>query len=413
MTAKIETVPTPDPPFAGVPPGVRLPRLVGAPGPGHIQAACKGLTAAVVGVGSVGRNTALHLGRLGISTLFVDGGRIKPESLVTHPAFPEDLGLSKAENLGRLCKSLSPESTVRVFDGPVQDLPLEGLALCDLVVLATDNLQAEVETGHRCRLLGVPLIQASLHGQTLMVQVRFFSNRPGGPCPACDFSAMEWRALNRQVRFSCDGGGIRDRKSRIDGPATMSFSFLCAAAADLAMVQIFRHLFHLGSSVADTLLEYCGYTHKTGIRALAQNPGCPVDHTVAARVTQKRPAAVLTLANLAAAATGSCQPDVSTVSVRFGGYAFVEKAACDCSSLGTVGRFAAEDAGRFGLPPVPVAADASPVLHPRSPAVGPGAGGDGNPARPTGHPGGRLGRGPARRGFDAVLFPLLKKGCMP
>ena len=340
MAATIETIPAPASPFAGVPPGVRLPQLVAAPGPEHIQAVCGDLTAAVVGVGSVGWSTALHLSRLHVSVLLVDGGRIKPASLVTHPAFPEDLGRSKAANLGRLCKRLSPQSTVRVFDGPVKDLPLEGLARCGLVVLATDNLQAEVETGRRCRLLGAPLVQASLHGQTLMAQVRFFSNRSTGPCPACDFSAMEWRALNRQVRFSCEGGG-----SRIDGPATMSLSFLCATAADLAMVQIFRHLFNLGPPVADTILEYCGYTHKTGIRPLVQNPDCPVDHTVPTRVAQERPATDLTLADLAAAATGTSQPEVSAVSVRFGGYAFVEKAACACSRLRTVRRFAAKGEG--------------------------------------------------------------------
>ena len=91
-------------------------------------------------------------------------------------------------------------------DGPVQELPITAFADAHLVVLATDNLAAEVEVGQRCLWLGKPLIQASVHGETLVAQVRSFVNREGGACPACGFSAVEWAHLNRETSFSCEGG---------------------------------------------------------------------------------------------------------------------------------------------------------------------------------------------------------------
>src|SRR5262245_52327644 len=69
----------------------RLPHFLGLrmdPGP-----VLNALRAAVVGVGSVGRNIALHLARLHIGELYlVDRGHFKTESLLTQPIAPDDVG---------------------------------------------------------------------------------------------------------------------------------------------------------------------------------------------------------------------------------------------------------------------------------------------------------------------------------
>ncbi len=309
----------------------RMPHLIGSPGPIHSLEILRNLTVAIVGLGSVGRTIALHLIRLGISLVLIDHGKIKAESLITHTAFVADLGQSKAANIGRLCKELRPDATVRVLDASLETLDVAPFLNCDLVVLATDNLQAEVVAGQRCRRLAIPLLQASLHGETMVVQIRFFSNSPGSPCPVCGFSRDEWSALNRQVRYSCEGGDVLKNVSRIEGSATRSMSFICSLAAELAMVQFLRYFLQLGVPVGDTLLEYCGYTHRTSINRLQFHPACPIDHTVYRRRTMADPIGSITLREMVEAAGFGGDGTFNGVSIRIGGHVYAETIVCACT----------------------------------------------------------------------------------
>src|SRR5712691_251610 len=85
----------------------RLPKFLGLladPGP-----VLDALDIAIVGAGSVGRNVALNLARQHIGTLrIIDHGRFKPESLLTQPIGPDDIGQPKAANAAGLCKTISP-----------------------------------------------------------------------------------------------------------------------------------------------------------------------------------------------------------------------------------------------------------------------------------------------------------------
>jgi len=190
---------------APVDPTARLPKFVG--GPADAMAKLQTLKIFVVGVGSVGGRIAIHLARLGVAMLWLlDPKRYKSESILTHDLEPRDVGKSKAWTTGGRCKAISPTTRIYAFSGRAEDLPMEAFADADFVVLATDNLAVEIEVGQRCVRLGKPLLQASVHGDTLTAQVRVFGNAEGhGPCPACGFGAVEWQMLNEQVRFSCDG----------------------------------------------------------------------------------------------------------------------------------------------------------------------------------------------------------------
>jgi molybdopterin/thiamine biosynthesis adenylyltransferase len=183
----------------------RLPNFIG--GPTDAVARLRALTIFIVGVGSVGGRIAVHLARLGVAMLcLVDPKRFKPESVLTHDIEPREVDKFKALTSARRCKAISPATRVFAFNGPAEDLPLDAFADANLVVLATDNLAAEIEVGQRCVRLGKPLVQASVHGDTLTAQVRVFGNADGqGPCPVCGFGAVEWQMLNEHVRFSCDG----------------------------------------------------------------------------------------------------------------------------------------------------------------------------------------------------------------
>jgi molybdopterin/thiamine biosynthesis adenylyltransferase len=315
----------------------RFPALIGCDS--GVDAALDRLGVAVIGAGAVGRCAAVALARLGIGWLWiVDSGRFKAESLLTQAIEPDDIPHKKASNAGRLCKRISPRTRVLVHDGPVEALDHAALADATVVLLATDNLAAEVEVGQRCVNLGTPLVHASVHGDTLVAQIRVYANAGGdGPCPECSFGEGDWSHLNSETSFSCEGSAPRGGVQRVDSAPTRSIASLCSLAADIAVIQILRHTLRLGAPVADTIVEYCGFTHRSVVSPLARNPRCPIDH-----VTWRRAAGPASLrdASLRALAEAAGLRDAASAAFTVGGLAFVESAACRRGHAQDVRRFA-------------------------------------------------------------------------
>lgn len=324
----------------------RLPQFIGAPADATDR--LDHLKVATVGAGSVGRGILLHLARLQIKRIYVvDPGRFKSTSHLTHPHIlpGRELDESKCLSTAELVKQLSPKTEVYAFDGGVESLPSTALRDVDAVMLATDHLAPEVEIGQRCLYLGVPLVQASLDGPTALVQIRFFGNNSGNSaCPACGYTSEEWMLLNEQTRFSCDGSYDGNHSAQSTGAPTMSTSFLCSLAADLAMVQLIKYVCSLGVSPIDTMLEYSTYNHRTTLTRLSHNEHCPCDHVQFRRA--QAPQALLsecTLAELACAAGfGSGESEVSfTIGDRF---VYVASALCVCGESAEINRFVADNA---------------------------------------------------------------------
>ena len=245
-----------------------------------VDAKIGGLAIAHIGLGAVGRAAAIHAARMSVARqVMVDPGVFKPESLLTQPIEPGDVGQPKARNAGQLCKRLSPETQVHFYDGLLEDLDPVSFVGIDALVVATDNLRAEVQAGQLAAHLGKPLVQAAVHGESLTLQVRFFSNSsPQSPCPVCLFGAQDWGLLNSETRFSCDGATDGRPVASTSSQPTTSLSALCSLAGEFAIIQLVRDVAELGAPVADTVLEYNGYTHRTVVSPMARNPLCPVDH---------------------------------------------------------------------------------------------------------------------------------------
>jgi molybdopterin/thiamine biosynthesis adenylyltransferase len=298
-----------------------------------------GLRVMLIGCGSVGAPVALHLARLQVGEiLIVDPGRLKPESLLTHPIDPGAIGRNKADHFGRLAKAISPCTRVCAFAGPVQALSLSALARADVVVMATDNLAAEIEVGQRCIYHRKPLLQASVHGDTLVAQVRLWLNRDGsGPCPACSFGAGEWDHVNRETTFSCGGNGARPERHLQTAP-TMSVSFLCALSAEMAMTQLLRHVLRLGPPLDDSLIQWCGYKYQMSSSPLERNPACPCEHVAWDRVSLPDRVARSSLRDIARTA-GFQEADLTgEFSFLVDELTYVDQVAC-CSSPQPVRRF--------------------------------------------------------------------------
>ncbi len=277
----------------------RMPVLIGT-APGEAAAAVRELVVAIFGLGAVGRAVAIALARMGVERLLLDDpSSYKPESLLTQPIAVDDVGEHKAASTARFCKQLSPGTRVFYRIGRLEDIDVAGFRGVGAMVLATDNLRAEVAAAQLAVDADVPLIHAAVHGETLTAQVRYFSNAgPDSPCGVCQYGPAEWELLNRETRFSCEAAAdVRPAASTSSAP-TSSFSALCGLAADLATMQVLRGALGLGAPVADTMLEYNGYTHRTVISPLVRDPDCPVEHVTWTRAAASAPLPSCTLAGL-------------------------------------------------------------------------------------------------------------------
>ncbi|NIP94935.1 MAG: hypothetical protein GWO24_16415 [Akkermansiaceae bacterium] len=291
----------------------------------------------VVAAGAVGRVMAEDLARLApAELLIVDPKSYHPDSIVTQPIRPSEIGGAKAELTARACKEISPATRVSYFTGLIQELSLPTLARFDRVVLSSDNLLAELETGQICTRLGLPLDHASVHPETMVVHVRSFSNENGdSPCPACQFSAQERELLNREVEFPCDGMPGGTVRPEVTSAPTASNPSLCGLAAKLAMTGLLRDTMGLGATpTRDCMLEYCGFTQHSVVNDLRRNPDCPCEHLRYTVMPASRPLERCSLGELAGLG-GLADPLDFTV----GDWCWAERGLCTRGHDQVVGRF--------------------------------------------------------------------------
>jgi hypothetical protein len=111
----------------------------------------------------------------------------------------------------------------------------------------------------------------------------------------------------------------------------------------LAINQLLRLVLSLGQPVADTVLEFCGYTNRTVVSPLRLNPACRADHTRFEIVTAARPLAESPLAELARA--GGLGEATDSVVFRVGDHTWVGRGVCACSADIAVRRFVREGTG--------------------------------------------------------------------
>ncbi len=296
------------------------------------------LRALVIGTGAVGGPLAVDLARLAPAQIgIVDPGIFKAQSVATQPIQPGEVGCCKAELMARRCKEISPRTRVLYYPGAVQELSLVELAQFNMAILATDNLFAEVESGRHCTALGIPMIQGSVQGETMVVHVRFFGNASAdSPCPACGFGRQEWDLFGSEVSFSCEGAAAATPRPEVATQPTMSTSGQCGLAASLVINQVLRATLRLGAPVEDSLLEYCGMTHRSHLSALRRNPDCPCEHRRYELSTARRPLERCSLAELAKQAG----PD-ELLDFTVGEWRWAERGVCECGHEQAVGLFVA------------------------------------------------------------------------
>jgi molybdopterin/thiamine biosynthesis adenylyltransferase len=318
----------------------------------------RGLDLVVIGVGSVGMHLVDHCARLGVrSLLLVDPGRFKPESTLTHPVQPGDLGRTKVTAAGAHAKAISPDTRIFVIERAFESLPMSTWAGASAFLLASDNLLAESRVSQAALQLGIPLLQAAVEGRTLTAQVRSLSNADDqSPDLPCGYSQDEWEQLDRGTRYSCAGAsaaGASWAGTESTAPAaeptqvpTASVPHLCAIAANLALMELTRRAVGVGDLLESRVIEYCGFTQRITHTRLERKADCPLDHT---RMKLERSGSDLgqrSIRELQRAA--GCDGDpLRSVSFHVEGQRFAVLASCKCPTHPRLDRFVAngQDAG--------------------------------------------------------------------
>ncbi|MCP5042382.1 MAG: hypothetical protein GY944_15260 [bacterium] len=312
----------------------RLPAFVG--GPSDSAAVLAAASVALVGVGSVGLAAASHFARIGIGRILLfDRSSLKAASVLTHPLLPADVAATpaKVDHARRVIHQIAPDTAVEVFGGDFAAQPLDALDV-GVVLLAVDNLSTELEVTERCLNLGLPLIQAAVHGPTLSAVVRTYTGGHAGegPCIGCQYDATEWEQVTREATFSCDGRNAERGRSLAP---TRSPSSLCSLAGELAVHRVMRHFLGLGTPLSDQLLEYHGYLEKIVTTELRRNVDCPLAHE---RYQFAARSGVSTVA-AATARSGLLVPHTIAVD----GMTFVSKAVCESGHWHSIDRFVPQD----------------------------------------------------------------------
>lgn len=328
-------------------PGTRLPSFIAAPLDAPKSLA--GLYLAVIGVGSIGLNLAVHATRLGVrGLLFCDPRSFKRESLLTHPLLSRSaVGKKKAAYAARLCQEINPALQVAVFDGQVQKLPLDAIAAVDAILVATDNLAAEVAAGQLSLKFKKPLLHCSVHGESLVAHAKLLDLAcADAPCPACLFTEAEMRQLHAEMRFSCDGSSAAAITSPLTAAVqpTLSPSCLCSTSASLGMTMLLKHHLRLGGPVANMQWEHCGYTNRSVTTELRRRADCPCDHAPFALAPLGRPVGECSFRDLAEAAGHPQASSWAGISFGIDELRWLEKACCHCPEPRAIRRF--ERAGR-------------------------------------------------------------------
>jgi molybdopterin/thiamine biosynthesis adenylyltransferase len=299
------------------------------------------LSVMIVGVGAVGATVALSLAHLYVGELrLVDPARFKPTSLLTQPISTAAVGQPKASAIGRLCKDISPGTRVLAFDSPLQDLSLADMTGVHVVVVAGDNLSVLRDTGQRCLNLGIKMIHAAVHGETLTAQCRTFGHATANsPCAVCVFGAEEFQMMNEERVLSCEG--YRNPTSSAVGRSlhsTMSLRPACALCGEMAALQVSKLALELGPPVQDTLLEVCAYGWRSLVTPIRINPDCPCAHEHYTILAAPRALGDCTLAELHRVSRPDRDPgELASLTVE--GFRWVERGLCACAESRPLHRF--------------------------------------------------------------------------
>jgi molybdopterin/thiamine biosynthesis adenylyltransferase len=188
----------------------------------------------VVGAGgNIGSHLVPHLGRMpGVSRVTcIDRDRYEEANLSTQNILPRDIGKPKAVVQAAHLKTIAPSLSVSALHDAVENIPL-GLFRADVIVACLDSRRARLTVNEAAFRLGVPWLDAGVHGDGCLARIQFFIPVGGMPCLECAWDSADYAAVEQE--YPCGAGALA-------GPASSAASSsLGALAASLQALECAR-----------------------------------------------------------------------------------------------------------------------------------------------------------------------------
>jgi len=163
------------------------------------------MRAAVVGLGALGSEVVRQLALAGAhELLLIDYDRVEQSNVVRDVMYtPDDVGLLKAEALGRRCRERFGQTCFEIANAEIADVGWQRLRDYDVLFGCVDRDSARLEMARIGTRLGVPVCDGGLSGSRGRVSWFYES------CFGCRLTGERRRELLRAWRsqpYPCGGG---------------------------------------------------------------------------------------------------------------------------------------------------------------------------------------------------------------
>lgn len=231
--------------------------------------------AIVMGLGAVGGPAFEQLARSGIGEIVgVDPDSYSEESFLTQPIPWSQRAGPKAPVQAARAHKANPSGVVHSVIGHAQDLPLRVLRRAAVLVCAGDNLELPLWACRVGAALGLPVVQAAVHGETASAFVRGYGLVDAlAACARCGLGPGEVSA--QRSRYGCDPGTLR----KAGNEPTRTLPTICGLAAQFAANEALKWVTGNGQHALNGE-EYAIslWTYRSWRTELPRNPDCELPH---------------------------------------------------------------------------------------------------------------------------------------
>jgi len=233
----------------------------------------RGKAVVVVGAGgNIGSHLVPHLPRtpgIGRAT-FIDRDCYDETNLWTQDIRRRDLARPKAVVQARRVREIDPTFEVEAITTAVEDVPL-GALRGDVILACVDSRAARRAINALAWRLGVPWIDAGVHGEELLCRVNVYVPGPGRPCGECSMSEFDYET--QEQPYPCFGA---PPVSSTNAPSALG-----ALAAALQAIECRKLLADDWDHVAvGRQVTVSALTHRALVTRFTANPHCRFDHAV-------------------------------------------------------------------------------------------------------------------------------------
>jgi hypothetical protein len=235
---------------------------------------------ALIGLGNLGGQAAIHFALLGVELLLVDPGRVEPENL-GNQCFPAAmLGEWKAIARARQLTALNPDCAVQTRIARIEELGLASLRDFDLAVSATDDRASRARVSLLAHRFPLAWIDAAVDGSGRWRRgtvTAYDARRRDSPCYLCPYGAREVDAIRRQGR----GPGCpswRRAPAPLSAPTLQASAFGAVVAGLLVQWAVAVLTGRGGDLAGRRLLVECDGDPRLRMVRLHANPRCLSDH---------------------------------------------------------------------------------------------------------------------------------------